>query len=69
MSSQCRCPQCSALPLPTWTREHALLCEARMLAGLSLSARREYLDKPIVSGRRAALEAALKELWRERRPR
>lgn len=40
---RCRCPACCADPLPTWTRAHALACEARMVAGLPDVTAHEYL--------------------------
>lgn len=51
---------------PSWTREHALMCEARMLARMSLAARREYLAAPLVNGRKDALLGCLEGIWRER---
>lgn len=63
---RCQCPQCSPTPSPTWTREHALLCEARMLASLPLTVRRDYLASPMVQARRQTLEHLLLDLWRSK---
>lgn len=50
----------------SWTRSWALRCEARLLAALPLSARREYLEAPLVRLRVAALKSELEAIWRER---
>lgn len=62
----CQCPQCSQTPSPTWSREHAIQCEARWLASLSLTQRRTHLTAPAVQGRRADLEQQLTTIWRQR---
>ena len=65
---RCLCEMCSPeAPAQTWTRAWAMTCEARMLAALSIQARRAYLEKPIVQARRQELERMLIEMWRQKR--
>ncbi len=65
--SLCRCEMCRpADPDPMSTRAWALECEARMLAAMTITARRAYLERPMVQGRRMVLEMRLIEMWRQR---
>lgn len=41
--SRCQCEACSPTPSPTWTRAHALRCEARMVLRLRDQTAHEYL--------------------------
>ena len=59
----CRCPQCSPDPLPTWTLEFRLQCEARYLLAMSLYRRREELANKHRAKRRQALEDELNRQW------
>ena len=60
----CMCPQCSATPLPTWTPEWRLECEARWLLGKPIWVRKEYLDKPAVAQRAEVLKGEMLRLHR-----
>lgn len=41
----CQCEACSPTPSPTWTRAHALRCEARMVLRLTNQTAHEYLTQ------------------------
>lgn len=69
MVVRCQCEACSPSPNPTWTRAHALRCEARMVLRLQDQTANEYLIQ--VEARRGfqsrrQLEQAIQQ---ERNPR
>jgi len=63
----CRCPSCSADPLPTWTPEWRLECEARALLAVPPRQRRLLLADPARAKRREALEQEMLRLWGEKK--
>ena len=53
-------------PACTWSRQHALSCEARWLLTMPKEFRTEYLDKPLVAGRAEDLKVAMLSEWGKR---
>ena len=61
----CRCPQCSAEPLLSYTEAYRLACEIRFLVGLESDEKRaEYLKGAEEHRGRSAAQALRQAVWR-----
>lgn len=66
--TECLCPSCSTLPLPSHTEQHRRECEARVLLRWSKTRREKYYR--VVRATRGKMAASelireVKEQWRK----